>query len=155
MLNTSQLHPTKCNCWQLCLGKGFLCCLSCWVSWIASLTFRPCYPLKCLCGIWISDEVFPFFPPFFPPTFVPNMASLHFYESVCIWMLLKVNVHLCSFVMQRCAKSIIMYWPSYLGLLYLWGTNFKLFLKRIMGVGDSALMNTSWQWILIIRWGVE
>lgn len=90
----SQLHPTKCNCWQLCLEKTFFCCSSCWVSRIASLTFRPCYTFKCLWGIWISDEVV-----FFKKN-PATMTSLHFCnEFLCIWCYWK---RICIFVHLSC-----------------------------------------------------
>jgi hypothetical protein len=50
-LIVSASQPTDCNCWQLCLEKHSFCCSSCWVSQIASLTFRPCYSFKWSQGI--------------------------------------------------------------------------------------------------------
>lgn len=91
------------------LKRASFCYSSCWVSWIASLTFRPCYMFKCLWGIWFSDEVV-----FFFKNIVPHMTSLHFCnEFLCVWMLLKVDLHRCSFVMQRYTEMIVMGWPSY------------------------------------------
>lgn len=92
MLNSSQLQPTKCNCWQLCVEKGFFCYSSCWVSRIASLTLRPCYTFKGLWGIWILDAVV--FLKFLFWTWQASIFAMSFCVYGCYWKWICIFVHL-------------------------------------------------------------